>query len=147
MADPQKVSAHLIYFCDLPDLANLRFLFSAKWSRHKIFSSHFFFKLDTSSLECREKNHNNKKKRSEFFLIFWPREMRGSWISFVCVFCWRIWLINFFELFGKVNSFLNQKKWFFLIFSDEISGGLFFFWYQPTVQHVLWKEAKPREMM
>jgi hypothetical protein len=23
-------------------------------------------------------------------LRFWPREMRGTWISFVCVFCWRI---------------------------------------------------------
>ncbi len=102
MPDPQKVSAHLIYFCDLPDLANLRFLFSAKWSRHKIFFSHFLPKLDKSSLDCREKNHNNKKKRSKFFLYFGWGRCGESWNFRLC------FLLESF--FGSV--FLEVKSYY-----------------------------------
>ncbi len=58
------ISAHLIYFCDLPDLANLRFLFSAKWSRHKSFFRQNLIRVHTNE---EKKNHNNKKKRNKFF--------------------------------------------------------------------------------
>ncbi len=96
MADPQKVSAHLIYFCDLPDLANRRFLFSAKWSRHKFFFFLIFFYPNLLKVHSNAEkiNHNNKEKRSEFFffLRFWLREMREivefSIVFFIGIFFW-----------------------------------------------------------
>jgi hypothetical protein len=108
MADPQKVSAHLIYFCDLPDLANLRFLLSANDRVTRFFFLIFFVKLDKSSLDCREKNHNNKKKRSKFFSWYFGLGRCGD-LEFLSI----VFFVgeSFFELFRKVNSFLSQKKW------------------------------------
>jgi hypothetical protein len=69
MADPQKVSALLIYFCDLPDLANLRFLFSAKWSRHKIifFLTFFCQNLIRVHSNAEKKITTTKRKETSFF--------------------------------------------------------------------------------
>ncbi len=74
-----------------------------------IASQDFFSNLIRVHSIAEKKNHNNKKKRSKLFLIFWPREMRGSWISFVCVFCWRIWLTNFFWAFWKSKIIFELK--------------------------------------
>ncbi len=74
-------SFNLFLWSPWPRQSPISFL-SKMIASHEFFFSHFFQKLDKSSLKWREKNHNNKKKRSKFFFRFWPREMRESWNFF-----------------------------------------------------------------
>jgi hypothetical protein len=90
MADSQKVSAHLIYFCDLPDLAILRFLFSAKWSRHKIFFRQNLIKVHSNA---EKKITTTKRKEASFFFEILAEGDAG--------------ILNFFRLCFLLENLIN----------------------------------------
>jgi hypothetical protein len=91
MPDPQKVSALLIYFCDLPDLANLRFLFSANDRVTRFFFSFFSQNLIRVHSNAEKKITTTKKKKKQFFFDILAEGDAGD-LEFLSI----VFLLEFF---------------------------------------------------